>query len=276
MNQRRLKCLVAVVAVFSLIGRLGAQEPDASPSVKSAKVLLIASTPDHPWASHMYEHECQLLAACLEKAPGVRTAVSVGWPRDAKTLDGVTAMVFYCKHAGDVLLNPTNRDDAVRLLKNGAGLTAIHWSTGADVQYGPQYMELLGGWFNRAHSGLNTTKAWLDRPDGDHPIYRGWRPWEIRDEFYLDLKFHEKTRPLLTVTLDGKKQVVGWTIERPDSNGGRSFGTTLGHFHDNFERDDFRRRLVNGILWTAHVEIPREGAAIDVDEKYIRLPPKPE
>jgi hypothetical protein len=276
MIPRCFRTFLAAVAVFYLTSQIAARAADPASNAKTAKVLLVASAPDHPWATHMYEHDCRLLAACLEKTPGVRTAVSVGWPRETNALDGVTAIVFYCKHAGDVLLNPVNRDDAVKLLKNGAGLTAIHWSTGADVQYGPQYLELLGGWFNRAHSGLNTTKAWLDRPDGDHPIYRGWKAWEIRDEFYLDLKSHEKCRPLLTVDLDGKKQVVGWTFERPDSNGGRSFGTTLGHFHDNFEREDFRRMLVNGILWTAHVEIPRNGAAIDVDEKYIKLPPKPE
>ena len=165
----------------------------------------------------------------------------------------------------------------MRLLKSGAGLTAIHWSTGADVQYGPA----VSGFARRLvqprslrpeHREVAADQGRLQTIRS----YRGWKEWEIHDEFYLDLQFHEKTQPLLTVKVDGKEQVVGWTIERPDSNGGRSFGTTLGHFHDNFARDDFRRMLINGILWTAHVEIPKEGAPIDVDEKYIKLPPKPE
>ena len=132
----------------------------ADPPAPTKKVLLVASQPDHPWASHMYEHECKLLGACLEKTPGVRATTSVGWPRDPDQLSGVD-------------------------------------------------------------------------------------------------------------------QVVGWTLERRDSNGGRSFGTTLGHFHDNFARDDFRRLIVNGILWTAHVEVPAAGADIAVDDRHIKLPPRP-
>jgi hypothetical protein len=42
---------------------------------------------------------------------------------------------------------------------------------------------------------------------------------------------------------------VGWVYERPD--GGRTFSTTLGHPYRNFQREPFRRMLVNAILWTA-------------------------
>ncbi len=150
MLSHRPRFFVAIAAFIVLLSRLSILAADPPADAKPVKVLLVASPPDHPWATHMYEHDCRLLAACLEKTPGVETTVSVGWPRDPKTLEDVRAIVFYCKHAGDVLLNPTNRDDATRLLKNGAGLTAIHWSTGADVQYGAQYLDLLGGWFNRA------------------------------------------------------------------------------------------------------------------------------
>jgi type 1 glutamine amidotransferase len=248
----------------------------AEPARPATKILLIASQPDHPWASHMYEHECKLLGKCLENTPGITTAAFVGWPTNKSELDGVKAIVFYCKHAGDVLFDQERREQCERMLEQGVGLTAIHWSTGADVKYGPEYLEALGGWFNRAHSGLSTGKAWLTKSDPKHPIANGWQEWEIYDEFYLNLRFHKDAKPLLTVKVDGVEQVVGWTIERADSNGGRSFGTTLGHFHDNFAREDFRRLVVNGILWTAHVEVPSGGANVDVDEKYVRLPPKPE
>jgi type 1 glutamine amidotransferase len=41
---------------------------------------------------------------------------------------------------------------------------------------------------------------------------------------------------------------------------GRSFGTTLGHFHDNFANESFRRLIVNGILWSARIDVPPDGA----------------
>jgi type 1 glutamine amidotransferase len=264
-------CISLVALAFTGLITTTVAAADPAPT----RILLIASAPDHPWASHMYEHECKLLAKCLENTPGVNTETSLGWPSDPKQTEDIKAIVFYCKHAGDILLDEARRAQCERILKNGAGLTAIHWSTGADVKFGPAYLNLLGGWFNRAHSGLKTGDAWLTKADPKHPIGNGWKEWLIHDEFYLDLRFHEDAKPLLTVKVDDREQIVGWTIERLDSNGGRSFGTTLGHFHDNFARGDFRRMLVNGILWTAHIEIPLEGANVNVDEKFIKLPPKP-
>ena len=258
-----------LVASLASVPALWAAEEDSAP----VRILLVSSEPDHPWATHMYEHECKLLGNCLENTRGVQSTTSVGWPKDAKQLEGVKAIVFYCKHAGDILLDPVNREQCLRLLNGGAGLTAIHWSTGADERYGPEYLDLLGGWFNRAHSGLSTGKSWLTQADPKHPVTRGWKEWEIHDEFYLNLRFAKQTKPLLTVKVDGVDQVVGWTLER--AGGGRSFGTTLGHFHDNFVREDFRRLVVNGILWTAHVDVPAQGANVKVGEEFIKLPPKP-
>ena len=272
-NRRNLAVIIKSAAILlasmDSVALLTAAEPNSAAS----RILLVASEPDHPWASHMYEHECKLLGRCLENTRGVQSMRSLGWPKDAKQLEDVKAIVFYCKHAGDILLDPAHREQCLRLLNNGAGLTAIHWSTGADERYGPEYLELLGGWFNRAHSGLSTGNSWLTQTDRKHPITRGWKEWEIHDEFYLNLRFAKQTKPLLTVKVDGIDQVVGWTLER--SGGGRSFGTTLGHFHDNFAREDFRRLLINGILWTAHIEVPPEGANVKVADEYIKLPPKP-
>ncbi len=35
-----------------------------------------------------------------------------------------------------------------------------------------------------------------------------------------------------------------WAVERP--NGGRGFGFTGGHFHDNWGNADFRKTILNG------------------------------
>jgi type 1 glutamine amidotransferase len=54
---------------------------------------------------------------------------------------------------------------------------------------------------------------------------------------------------------------------------GRAFGTKLGHPYDNFRREPFRRMLVNAILWTAHVELPKTGAPVALAEENLALPP---
>ena len=48
-----------------------------------------------------------------------------------------------------------------------------------------------------------------------------------------------------------------WAIERPD--GGRGFGFTGGHFHDNWSNDSFRKTILNALLWLAKVEVPKDG-----------------
>jgi len=56
---------------------------------------------------------------------------------------------------------------------------------------------------------------------------------------------------------NGKTQHVAWAYER--SNGGRGFGFTGGHVHMNWQNDDNRKLMLNAILWTAKVTIPKSG-----------------
>ena len=48
-----------------------------------------------------------------------------------------------------------------------------------------------------------------------------------------------------------------WAIERED--GGRGLGFTGGHWHRNWAIDDFRRVVLNAMVWTAGMEIPDGG-----------------
>jgi hypothetical protein len=56
---------------------------------------------------------------------------------------------------------------------------------------------------------------------------------------------------------------VAWAFDR--DHDGRSFGFTGAHFHRNWGNPDFRRLVVNAILWTAHVDVPPDGAKVDLD-----------
>jgi hypothetical protein len=55
-----------------------------------------------------------------------------------------------------------------------------------------------------------------------------------------------------------------WAVERPD--GGRGFGFTGGHFHDNWGNDQFRKVVLNAFLWIAKVDVPENG----VESKVTR------
>jgi type 1 glutamine amidotransferase len=73
----------------------------------------------------------------------------------------------------------------------------------------------------------------------------------------------------------GRKEAVMWAVERPD--GGRGFGFTGGHFHRNWQQEDFRKVILNALLWTAQVDVPADGvasAAVSEEEILQNLDPK--
>jgi type 1 glutamine amidotransferase len=228
------------------------------------KVLLIGHQPDHPPGTHLYLEECELLAACLRQSPKVEAIVSDGWPKDAAVLQDVDAIVLYSSPGADLLLKGEHAEAVQKMLKEGVGLVALHWATGVhgqeESELGERYLRELGGLFCFAFSGLDTSESKVEQLRPDHPVCRGWKDFVLTDEFYLNLKFLPEATPLMKVSVKGKDHVVGWVYERPDSHGGRSYGNVLGHFHELFQQEPFRRMLVNGILWAAHCEVPEQGA----------------
>jgi hypothetical protein len=215
---------------------------------RKAKVLLIGKDLDHARNTHTYMSDCTLLAKCLRQTEGVEAVVSNGWPKDPAVVKGVTAIVLHNRLGGTMLFRGPHRRQVEEMLRQGVGITAIHWGTGAETPEGGPWLQTMGAWFNAEGDGFSrylvqTSK--LRQADPKHPICRGWKEYPI-----------------------------GWVYERRNVKGGRSFGFVGGHFHDNFGIRAFRRAVVNGILWTAHVDIPEKGAPISLTPKDMELPPE--
>jgi len=66
----------------------------------------------------------------------------------------------------------------------------------------------------------------------------------------------------------GRSEIVAWAFER--GNSGRSFGFTGGHFHRNWGDENFRRLVTNAILWTAKVDVPKNGAKVELDAAELK------
>ena len=69
------------------------------------------------------------------------------------------------------------------------------------------------------------------------------------------------------VEAKGRDEVLAWAVERPD--GGRGFGFTGGHSHKNWGNADFRKLVLNAILWTAKLDVPSEGVECDVTDEEL-------
>jgi len=59
------------------------------------------------------------------------------------------------------------------------------------------------------------------------------------------------------VDAKGRTETLMWAVERPD--GGRGVGFTGGHFHKHWANDDYRKLVLNAIVWTAGGDVPSTG-----------------
>jgi len=243
---------------------------------EQVKVLFIGKQPDHPFATHMYLHTGEMLGRCLKLSGSIETVVSDGWPKDATTLNDVDTIVLYMTPAAEFLLDGPHRAEFEAMMKRGVGLVTLHWASSVHQKnfdrLGSTWMGFLGGtWVSNV--GLHTGKSPLRQLAPEHPICRGWEEYELHDEYYLNPTISEKATPIVQVMAADKPVVVGWAFERPD--GGRAFGTTLGHYYRNFQREPFRRMIVNAILWTAKFDVSAEGARVELPADELALPEKP-
>jgi type 1 glutamine amidotransferase len=144
--------------------------------------------------------------------------------------------------------------------KRKAGLSVLHWGMGTkDAKNIEPFVALFGG----CHGGPDRkykvleTEAFAAKAK-QHPIQNGLGKFKTRDEFYYTLKFPKSgSLPILQARIDGADQTVAWAYERGD--GGRSFGFSGLHFHENWQLPEYRRLVVQGVLWTMDVPIPKNG-----------------
>ncbi len=289
MNHRARRLALGALAAM-LVGPLAT--PVRAVEGRPKKIVLIAGKiGDHPPGTHEYEKSCRLLQRYLDSTPnveGIKTEVHLlGWPQDAKTLDDADTIVLISDGSDrDEQDHPLLVGDRLAVIEKqmqrGCGLVAIHWTTFFPGRHGEKFLEWIGGYFDY-ESGTGP-KKWFSkietqtttpRPASpNHPICRGIEPFELRDEYYFNIRFREKDPrlvPILSTPIAGEpgEQVVAWAVERKDT--GRGFGFTGGHFFENWSVPNFRRLVLNAILWTAKAEVPAGGVKMpNADDRPIK------
>jgi type 1 glutamine amidotransferase len=254
----------------------------AGQSAESKRIVFVAGPPSHGYGSHAHYAGCVLLAKCLQEGlPSVETVVHQnGWPADPHAFDDADAIVVFADGGGG---NPINAhlEQVAALMKKGVGLACLHYAVQVDDPHAREcFRDWIGGHFEINWSVNPTWKAEF-KQFPDHPVTRGVVPFAIDDEWYYHMRFRqdmegvtpvlsavppEETRQRPDGAFSGNPTVrarvgmiehVAWARQRPD--GGRGFGFTGGHWHWNWAHDQFRKLVLNGIAWTAGLEIPPDG-----------------
>jgi hypothetical protein len=230
------------------------------------KLLLIGQGPDgHPPGTHEYVAGIDVLARCLKPVKGLELTVVRAegpWKEGPELLDRSDGAVLFVSEGARWLDADTQRREAFRrLAARGGGLVALHWAIGTrDAKPIAGFLELLGGCHGGPDRKYKVLDADVQVADVDHPIAAGLRPFRIREEFYYRLKFVKSAtpiRPVLRVKIDGEDETVAWSWERPD--GGRSFGFSGLHFHENWRLPEYRRLVAQAALWAVKLPVPPSG-----------------
>lgn len=236
------------------------------------RIVLIAGPQSHASRTHEYDAGCMLLAKFLKQNQVADpVVVTGGWPKDESVFEGARAVVLYMdggeRHP---LLQGDRLAKLGALAKKGVGLAFLHYAVELPKQSGGlELLEWIGGFYERPYSQNPMNDADLKQPSPRHPISRGWQGFPMRDEWYFRIRFQPEDRrvtPILSAALppdQPENQVLAWATERAD--GGRGFGFTGLHFHKNWDVLPFRRLLVNAVLWTARLSVPKGGSRCDLD-----------
>ncbi|HVY68972.1 MAG TPA: ThuA domain-containing protein, partial [Verrucomicrobiae bacterium] len=247
-----------------------------------AKIVFIAGPPSHGPGEHEHRAGCLLLQACLQGVPGVTTEVySNGWPAnpDDAFAGAATIVVYSDGGPGHPLLQDDHLAKIGALMNKGVGLVCLHYAVEPTKEKGEtEFLNWLGGCFEVDRSVNPTWLADYSKLP-NHPITRGVKPFEIKDEWYFFMRFrdgmhgvtpilgavppestmsrpdgpHEGNPAVRAAVKNGDVEYTAWAGER--AGGGRGFGFTGGHYHKNWGNDNVRKLVLNAILWTAKVEV---------------------
>jgi len=286
MTRARITCLMMLLALAGLVSS-GAAERDVfdyaaqrSAPDSVTKIVFIGDAGTHgPRGNHEFVAGFILMARALHEAyPNVHAVVhsSKNWPKDLSHADAIIVGLNHGERAG--------KDPEIgKATARGAGFMAVHF--GVEVKIGlagRNYLNWMGGYFELGWS----VNPWWEpefKAFSDHPTARGLKPFTLRDEWYYHMRFANDMKgvtPILSAVAPvktvaekksgrggnpdvfkavsaGEAQHMAWAYDRP--TGGRGFGFTGMHLHENHRDDSFRTCLLNGAAWVAKLEIPKQG-----------------
>jgi type 1 glutamine amidotransferase len=304
-----LKLILLVIALCLMPTMTFAQQADDAQYDQSSvlleqdilpgapKIVLIAGRRSHGPGDHEFFAGTAILQKML-KQNGVNAVMARdGWPKNEAIFDGAKSVMMYADGGGGhPLLAKAERNRLGRmksLLGEGAGFACLHYAVEYPKASASDVLPMLGGYFEPFWS-VNPHWDGNFKTLPEHPITRGVKPFKIRDEWYYHMKFVDGMKGVTPILTDippdatrgkpgandahggnpevqkhmGEPEHVAWAYERAD--GGRSFGFTGGHFHRNWADENFRRLVVNALMWTAKVDVPEGGANVTMDPEDMK------
>lgn len=275
----------------ALAGILASFLATAADRATEKKIVLLCGVDHHAATARRHLEDLRVLKQSLEDAQNVE-GIEVelcedGWPDDPEVLADADAIFIVGggPSHGDKP-HPLLEGDRLSLLQEqierGCGLFVAHYTTFIPCDRGgDRYLQWVGGRYDKRVRSESPrwytavkhfdTRATICSPD--HPVSSGLKPFQYREVFYNRIRYQpddSRLTPILRTRVPGlaEPQVVAWVCQRSD--GGRGGCFTGGPCRANLQVKEFRRMLLNAILWTARVEVPPEGVGLSKPPKSKR------
>ncbi|HMO13272.1 MAG TPA: ThuA domain-containing protein [Pirellulaceae bacterium] len=291
---------MATTAAASAVAVASSSLPLPAPK-ESRKLVMIAGKPSHGPGAHEHNAGVKLFERCLQGIDGLDLhVVHNGYPEDDSILDSAHGILCYADGgSGHPLIQGERLNRLSELLDRGVGLFCLHYAV--EVPKGDvasNFRNWIGGCYEHEFS---CNPMWIAEfaKLPDHPVCNGVKPFKIHDEWYFNMRFRDEMKgvqPLLSATptdetrdgpyvyprgpykhiqeSKGRAEHLMWCVERDDR--GRGVGFTGGHFHANWQNDDFRKIVLNALLWVTGIDVPKQGVESAVSDEAIKqnLDPK--
>jgi hypothetical protein len=285
----------SVVSFFSFL--LACAIAQAAPK----QIILIAGKQSHGPGDHEFRAGCLLLKKCLDAVPDVSSVVySNGWPHMENAFDKADAVLIYADGgAGHPAIKPDRMKIIDELAAKGVGIGCAHY--GVEVPKGDPAAAMhrwIGGYYEHLFS-VNPMWSPEFKSFPEHPVTRGVQPFSVLDEWYFNMRWRADMKGLThilvakpadevrkgpyvypkgpyphVVEASGRDEIMMWVYERP--GGGRGFGFTGGHRHVNWGNENFRKVVLNALLWIAKADVPANGVKCEISQEELKanLDPK--
>jgi len=239
-----------------ILSALALAARDAQPARPDSKLRVLLVTGGHGFEREplldLFKSFDDVTFQHVEHATNAHAFLQNGAPKDYDVL-----MLYDMWQNIDEAAKP----DFVMLVTGGKGVVVLHHAI-ADYNEWDAYAGLLGARYylrTKTINGVEKARSqWkhdvtftVKIADPPHPVTRGLKDFDIRDETYKGFDVANDVKPLLTTDEPLSNSVIGWAKENGKS---RWVYLQLGHDHFAYENPNYRKLVHQAIRWTAHAK----------------------
>jgi type 1 glutamine amidotransferase len=213
----------------------------AASQEKKLRVALVGAAGEYEAAKSLTILQPHLEKAGFECVPILSKTESM--LPGLEKLDACDAMVLFTRR---VKLDGEQLERFKKFCTSGKPIVGIRTASHAIQSWLDLDKEVLGGNYKGHYGGGVKTQVKVVEKAKDHPILKGFAPFESSGTLYKNDGIASDCEVLLTGSIPNHEHPVAWTRTH---RGGRVFYTSLGHQQD-FQQEAFLRMLVNAVKWS--------------------------